>query len=430
MSWWVELGYPPFDEGKGGFPKTGQVVKYYRERKKDDKGKPYTQKAFAKVLGISDIAVREIENRDVGMDFERRQFLSKLFNIPPILLGVVTLEQINKILEEKGITLSALLTPVKPSQRTVMVSTPVSTVPKLVVDVNEYRQQLVSCWNTHYSHDAYGGLADTLWRTSMLYQELPHVSPKERRQLHELLCSYHQLAANLSRDRQLYDDAVIHLNKAFQMAKLLRNDELKALVLFSRGWIFWSAHRVDHAVIDFQKARMYERNLPCYLNSPILLLSGQAKAVTAESKREKEDAIALIDRGGNIVRKSQNRDNPHFIDFSLSRYHLVRTSALLAVGRNKDALDELKLVNLNDHTNVRRQVYNDILEAQAYTNLGDYSRATSFAETALLAAQELQSTIYIARVAKIYQQLEQSPYKNNPDVARLEYLLYYKPGTL
>jgi tetratricopeptide (TPR) repeat protein len=426
MSWWVQLGYPPFDAGKGGFPKAGQVVKYYRERKKDDKGKPYTQKAFAKVLGISDIAVRELENRDAGIDFERRQFLCKLFNIPPVLLGVITLEQVNQILEEKGITLSALLAPVEPAPSTVTLSTPVSTAPTLVVDVNEYRQQLVSCWNTHYRHDAYRGLADTLWRTSMLYQELPHVSPKERWQLHELLCSYHQLAANLLRDRQLYDDAVVHLNKAFQMAKLLRNDELKALVLFSRGYIFWSANRINDAVIDFQKARTYERYLPGYLNSPILLLSGQVKAVAAESQQEKDNAITLIDRGGNIVRTSRNRENPHFIDFSLSRYHLMRTSALLAVGRNKDALDELRLVNLNDHTNVRRHVYNDILEAQAYTNLGDYSKAIDFAESALVAAQELQSTVYIDHVAKIHRQLEQSPYKNNSGVARLEYLLYYK----
>ena len=50
MSWWVELGYPPFDAGKGGFPRAGQVVKHYRERKLDDKGKLYAQKAFAKVL--------------------------------------------------------------------------------------------------------------------------------------------------------------------------------------------------------------------------------------------------------------------------------------------------------------------------------------------------------------------------------------------
>src|SRR5215471_5258692 len=129
MLWWVassSVQYDSYDERVkhvlvGGtwistfrgrerwFPEGGTSCQVLpRERKIDDKGKPYTQKAFAKVLGISEIALREIENRDAGMDFERRQFLCKLFNIPPILLGVVTLEQVNKILEEKGITLSTL----------------------------------------------------------------------------------------------------------------------------------------------------------------------------------------------------------------------------------------------------------------------------------------------------------------------------------
>jgi hypothetical protein len=219
---------------------------------------PYTQKAFAKVLGISDIAVREIENRDAGMDFERRQFLCKLFNIPPILLGVVTLEQINQILEEKGIALSTLLTPVEPSQRTVTVSTPVSTAPRLVVDVKEYREQLVSYWRTEYSNNAYEGLSDALWRMSTLYQELPHVSLKERRQLHELLCSYHQFIAHLLRDKQHYNDAIVHANKAYRLARFLRSNEQKALTLYWRGYILSGTDRLNEARLDFKKAMQYE----------------------------------------------------------------------------------------------------------------------------------------------------------------------------
>src|SRR5436305_5797369 len=42
MFWWVELGYPnAFEMGKGGFPKAGQVIKYYREKTMDHEGKPY-----------------------------------------------------------------------------------------------------------------------------------------------------------------------------------------------------------------------------------------------------------------------------------------------------------------------------------------------------------------------------------------------------
>jgi hypothetical protein len=424
MSWWVELGYPPFDAGKGGFPKTGQVVKYYRERKLDDKGKPYTQKAFAKVLGISDIAVREIENRGAGMDFERRQFLCKLFNIPPILLGVVTLEQINKLLEEKGITLSALLSPIEPVQRSVTVSTPVSTAPKLVVSVNEYHEQLVSYWKTEYSNSAYGGLVDALSRTSTLYQELPHVSLKERRQLYELLCSYHQFIAHVLRDKQLYNDAITHMNKAYRLAGFLRSNEQKALTLYWRGYILSGTDHLNKARLDFEKAMQYEKELSDYLNSPIRMYAGLVDAKVATTKKDQENAIALLDSGGKLVRANRTQENPYFLDFSLNCYHSNKSAALLAVGKNRDALDELKLVR--GSTRVQRQVYNDILEAQAYTNQGDYCRAATLVETALLTAQDLQSEKNIARIVTIFQQLQQSPYKNNPDVARLEYLLYYK----
>ncbi len=121
MHWWVELGYPDaFDLGKDGFfPRPGQVVKYYRERKMDDKGKAWTQKGLAKTLGLTDNAVRGIENRDVGMDdVDRRQFLCKLFDIPPILLGIVTLAEIELLLEKPRKANSA-----------VVLSTPSATKP-------------------------------------------------------------------------------------------------------------------------------------------------------------------------------------------------------------------------------------------------------------------------------------------------------------
>ncbi len=88
MCWWVELGYPPFEEGKGGFPRTGQVVKHYRENKLDNEGNAWTQKKLAEVLEITEKTIGEIENRDSVLDFDRRQRLCQLFDIPSILLGI------------------------------------------------------------------------------------------------------------------------------------------------------------------------------------------------------------------------------------------------------------------------------------------------------------------------------------------------------
>jgi tetratricopeptide (TPR) repeat protein len=387
----------------------------------DHEGHPYTQQHLAQILGITDQAVRDLENKDAGMDFDRRQFLSKLLAIPPILLGVITLDEIRRIGEERGIALT-----LEPSER-VFVSGSVVTGRQLTSDPKEYRKQLNSYWQIDYSRDAYGTLADTLRRTSAMYQELPYVKPKERYQLHELLCSYHQFIAYLLRDKQMYDGAIIHANKACQMAELLSDDEQKALALYSRGYIFWSANRMNFALIDFENARKYDRNLPGYLNGPIHLFSGLVKSIDAKTKKDQrgqKDALLLLDRGGNIVRKERNRENPHFIDFSLKRYHGVKSLALMAIGENREAINELKLISR--YGNVRGQVYYDISLAQARASLGDYSEAARLAVSTLPIVQEINSEINITRIENLFQRLQKSPYKDSPDVGHLDYLLHYK----
>ena len=48
-------------------------------------------------------------------------------------------------------------------------------------------------------------------------------------------------------------------------------------------------------------------------------------------------------------------------------------------------------------------------------------------ESALTTALEVNSEASIARIVKLFQQLQKSPYKDSPDVARIDYLLYKKP---
>jgi hypothetical protein len=187
---------------------------------------------------------------------------------------------------------------------------------------------------------------------------------------------------------------------------------------------------MKEALLDFKKAEQYERTLPSCLRCPILMFSGLTRAIEAKKKKDeqgKKTALLLVDRGGHLVRATQNWENPYFIGVSLNRYHGVKSSAWMALGENEKAKDELKL--MKNYGNVHGRVHYDISLAQAYANLGDYAEAASLAEYSLQIAQELNSEISIARITAIFQQLQQSSYKNSPDVARLEYLLYYKPRT-
>ena len=256
-----------------------------------------------------------------------------------------------------------------------------------------------------------------------LYRELPHVS-QEQADMQSLLCDYHQFISVILCEQCDYDSAIEHLNKAFRFADF--GDEQRALVFQRRGLTLWKADRVDESLTDFGRAWQFEKKLSNNLRGLFILESGRARAQSATTKQERSEVLRSIDVVGGIIRGSQQEGDPHLTYLDLDCYHLYKASVLIAIGWNKEATEELKLVNGFPHYPFR-QVYYDILQAQAYTNRSMYPKAASLTESALLTAQEVNSEINIARIVKLFQQLQQSPYKDSPDVARIDYLLYKKP---
>src|SRR5690349_5969911 len=91
---WTEQGFPAFDPGPDGFPRPGQIIRHFRQTRLKADGKPWTQRDLAQKLGKQELAVREMELRDTGLnDITRRRFLADLFDIPPILLGLATVPE-------------------------------------------------------------------------------------------------------------------------------------------------------------------------------------------------------------------------------------------------------------------------------------------------------------------------------------------------
>lgn len=412
--WWVDQGYHPFESGKDGFPRPGKVVKYYRSLKRNDKGKPWTQKDLASVLGISEQAVRDLENRDAGMNsYDRRRFLADLFNIPYVLLGIVSLEEILKQQEAHQ---------QKTDTQTLITATETNTRNKPLIDVREYQTTLLSYWESNHTYTAHGAMNDILERINTLYQALSHIQGKQGTQIIELLCDHHQFIANILRDQQYYNEALDHLNKAFRLAQKINQKELLALILHRRGITLQEQGNIAAALDDYATARTFEPYIPLPLKGAILLEAGHVQAKAARSETDKLDALKTIDQGGRITRLAPFEDDRHFLRLNEDRYHLTKGSALIVLQWNKEAITELSLVK-SPATQKRRQAYNDILQAQAYANRGMFPLATSMAEAALVVAKGINSRINIARIAMIHAQFKDSPYGNNPDVARLGYLL-------
>lgn len=409
--WWVLLGYPDtFEVGKDGFlPRPGQVVKHYREKKMNDKGKAWTQADLAKVLGITDHSVRDMENRDVGLDsYERRKFLSKTLNIPPILFGIMTAHDIAMLVTQQ--------------KSPAVISTPLSTGRVLTVNTAEYAQQLVAYWDMHYASNAHSALTGALVNLDALYRELPHGNDKQNIQL--LLCEYHQLISRILIDQHIYTDGVAHLDKALSFAEAMLNEELIALTLSRRGREKQKAGQIDEAIADFRRAKEIKK-LPSNLTSLILLGAGEVESYRAGSDQGSQDGVmALIEQGGRLIRTAVTEEDPHFMRLHISHYHRHKAAALIKMGRNQDAirlLDQLQFA-----ADVRQEAIIATLQAQAHFNRANYPDAARFAEYALEIVQTIGSQWIYSEIKKLVGQFQNSPYRDSPDVARLDYLLSTK----
>ena len=85
----IERELSAFEVGSDGFPRPGQVVRHFRQLKLKVDGRPWTQRDLARALGKQELAIRDMELRDVGLnDIARRRLLADLLDIPPILFGL------------------------------------------------------------------------------------------------------------------------------------------------------------------------------------------------------------------------------------------------------------------------------------------------------------------------------------------------------
>src|SRR5438105_3206822 len=151
---WRGQGLPAFDVGPDGFPRPGQVLRHFRQTKLKTDGKPWTQRDLALVLDKQELAIRDMELRDTGLnDISRRRFLAHLFDIPPLLLGLATL-------------------PSPSSKRVQGTPAPKVLIVSEQIDLEEVRDQLTGFWtqNNGASQDVLMTLDFTLKR---LYERYP-----------------------------------------------------------------------------------------------------------------------------------------------------------------------------------------------------------------------------------------------------------------
>lgn len=406
--WWIAMGYPDWDAAPDGFPEPGQVVAHFRRKTIKINGRPWTQKDLALALNITEQAVINMEKRNTGLDsLSRRKFLVGALSIPPALLQLASLPL-------DGV-----------SQGTVTQQG--AAMPPRALDLADFK----TAWHTYstlnHRLSAQSVLPGIEKRMATLYEALPFAHESEM--VLELLCLYHILVGSILRDQQQFAASLMHLDKAVKLAATAENDELRVDALYGRGNTSIDSSDFSQALLDYTKAQTLLSKVPSYMGSAVLLRLGLAQAGQTHDLTDKRRALHTIDKAACLITTSQAAEDEHYFKVDLSRYHIDRGAALIAIDWQHDALTELSSVQRSPEL-TRRNAYTDILEARALFRLGEYDQTAMLLQDVVPVLKHIHSTLNYQRVQQLYEQLKQTSFAHDPEMARLAYLLQASSSAL
>jgi DNA-binding XRE family transcriptional regulator len=402
---------------------SGQIVKQYR--KMEPKHHPLrSQRGLARALSLTEKAIRDMENRNVGLDsITRRRVVAHLLSISPVTLGIITLEEI-LLLERRT----------------------VPTLPRIggqeekeaIFDLTVYENRLKTLWNRNHTCTAQDRLTQIAADMSRIATELPYVCSNDEKVVRAVLCRYHHLYAHILRDQGRYDVAIAELEKAAILAERAKDPHLLMVTLLRIGSVLRDRGTVTEAQAKIEAARSnsaganqkrkqayadYRAAIGCYarirslecipqaLQGVVLFDEGYVQAHLAQGNREaRRAAIARLESGGKIIAETKDMLEEEFaIRITQRTSHNTKAAAMLATGWPHEALRELSdLMDLPEEGDMSRQnAYTEYLWSQAYADLGVIDAAATPAQDALTIMKQIKSRIHVMRIAGLQGQLSQ-----------------------
>jgi hypothetical protein len=414
---------------KDGEPDYGRVLRYYRKEVHDWSAEQLAR-AYSQALRHDDaegkleeeevevtarwIQLMEQKNR-VPTDPKRRWVLARLLSIPPLLFGLQPLTKV-------------ITAPEKASGLTIL--------KRGSLDLETYQTQLRSYDDSFYL-SAQTDLPQRI-KASLcdLHDALPYTRQKE--QIMELLSHYHQLFSTFAKDKLQFPAAIAHLNKAIIVAREGKQDELRAAAIYRRGAVFLnmadlesreSSRRQEYivaAIRDFDAARsLTSPSSDPHLRGWVLLDAGYMRSFIAQTSMDLREAFRLIDESEAFIERCAGQADPYFAKFNRQVYLGLRAEAFLGSPLRglrfpDDALQELdQSVTPTDLGFTRRSARNTMSQAKAYFYKGYYPMATALAADALDVVKNYKSSVNIARLTNLYEDLKESSYGNSSEVAQL-----------
>lgn len=433
MFWGAKGEYGPFTSQADGWPNAGEVIRHYRimaHLSLADLAKKYGE-AIKTPVSKQWISQMERSNKVPG-DITRRQALTKILHIPPILLGLGALEQIRM---ETGKEQQKLL--VLPQQ-------------SFALDLSQYETKIRAFWLLNETSHAHSTLGDLVTSIAQLEAIEKQVSGNALRMTRELLYSHYRLMSRIQRDVMNLPAAYCYANHAVRVTKSLARHDLVATSLFVRGFVrlIWGLHGKDVAagIVHQQRSKLtealqdFEQALPLarpQLKGLLQLEMSRVQALLSRSTIDEMIALKTMDLAGALVDREARSADPYtniLLDARVKgldeeEYLLGRAITFNTIGRPQLALDELDALERLDAKKRRRKdqtrhyAWLELVQAQAYLGIKEYYIATDKTIKAFLVLQDLASLDNIAFVHDVYQGLCTSAYRDHADVKRLGKML-------
>jgi tetratricopeptide (TPR) repeat protein len=368
----------------------------------------------------------------VPADITRRQALAKILHIPPLLLGLGSIEQIC------------------PEQNTDEQITPVILHSRLSPDLSPYETRIRTFWLLNETSQAHSVLEDTLISIAQLEALEPQAGGNFQHHIYELLYSHYRLASRIHRDLMNLPTAYYYANHAVRITKHLARNDFIATSLFVRGFIclVWGLHGKDVAsgILCFQHDKLvealqnFEQALPLarpQLKGILQLEMSRVQAILSHSAIDITIALKTMDLAGKLV-DCETRSADSYTNILLDarvkgldeeEYLLGRAITFNALGRSQRALEELDALDRLDERKrrgkdqTRHYAWLELVQAQTYLGMKEYYIATDKATKAFLVLRDLDSLDNIAFVHDIYHTLCSSSYQENAEVKKLGKML-------
>jgi transcriptional regulator with XRE-family HTH domain len=406
----VSNGFPPkLKLDASNFPDPGTIIRFYRQRMKytdkDGKIRSWTQADLARRLDVSEVTVRLMETQGKGLDsIGRRRAIAEILKIPPILLGLASLEDLLALLGHNNITEPAKTT--RLSNGTIKL----------------YQDTLSIYSEKHATSTAKESSIDIEKWIRRIQYDLTDASQRQRSELYRVLWGFHDLAAKVYDDMYDWRNALSHLNDAREIAVEMNSNDFLAASLYRSSQLHLSQKNPILAKSDLTAGLDFaKKSTNLSLKGAVFSEAALSLALVDPDLAAATYAQRLLDQAEKYA--GENTDNDEFsLRFTTGRYLFTRGSALLALKRPSVALEFLDSAeDVLDQSQKRRLAYVNILRAEAYMRLKrpEYDSATILLLDALDVSRAIKSGFNIGRIRRLYKLLSMSSYGNSPQVADL-----------